>query len=307
MKKIVFAVQEKGSFIKSLGWPAVKAGTKLPLVVPLLPGGKIELDVDEKKNVAVGDATNLQFVTDRFQANSGYYLTGKLQTMDVHMRYLNLALNPQTGVIVTGGGYTFVKGAQHVGGAGLIALWHLGPSSFSDANSPTFDLTDGLGCGGRLILEMGTGNPIHFVIHVEALVAQEDNNGDGAFDIFCPVGLRKWFRLDYEPPIIKIQIIFPEHPGYPKPWLPYAGTIQAMRLADLVKMAAGRRKVVPIRRIELSGAAAVDLLLLDSRGRVFEGMLSGKRTKAIMVPQELRDDLLVGVAPHLGVALNVDL
>jgi hypothetical protein len=186
MKNIVFTVNEKKSYIKSLGWPDVKPNVKLPLIVPLSPGGTIKLTIDENKHIAWGAGSDLRFITDQFEKNPALSITGNLQPFSVRLQYLDLDFDPKTGQILEGEGYTYVMGEHEGGGAGALALTHLGPSSLLDGNSPSFDIADGLGCRGGLTLEMGSGNPTDFIIHIEAMVAMEDADGDGKFERVCP-------------------------------------------------------------------------------------------------------------------------
>ena len=179
MQQVIFVVDEKKSYIKSLGWPSVKAKQNLPLTVPLSPGGTIELSIDEKKYVAQGKGNNLRFFTDQFEKSSTYNITGKPQMFSVKLSDLDLSFDPQDGKILTGGGYTFVQGEPGFGYGGSIALWYLGPSSLHDGNSMVFDISNGLGCGGGLVLELGCGNSTNFIIPIKATVGREDADAEG--------------------------------------------------------------------------------------------------------------------------------
>jgi hypothetical protein len=306
MQQVVFVVDEKKSYIKSLGWPSVKPNVKLPLIVPLSPGGKIELSIDEKKYVAQGKGIDLRFTTDRFEKSSTYNITGKLQVISTKLSDLDLSFDPKNGQILSAGGYTFVQGEPSVGSAGSLALWYLGPSSLHDGNSMVFDISNGLGCGGGVVLEMGCGNPTNFIIHAEATVAKEDTDGDGKFELVCPSGIWREFKLDYDPP--KIRIIIPER-GPAGRW--HSGLIDvvhAIRFPEFLELARDRlhsREELPRPEvIEFVGAPDLWLVLFDSDGRVFGGSLSDGGSKVIPIAIDDLDDLLIGIAPNLGVAMN---
>ena len=307
MKQVIFTVSEKQSYIKSLGWPGVKPNVKLPLIVPLVQGGTISFTIDEKTHVAQGEGKGLKFITDRFAKSSSYNITGNLQTISVKLSDLDLDFDPKTGHISNGGGFTFVMGEPQVGGAGALALWYLGPSSLLDGNSPSFDIADGLGCGGGLVLEMGCGNPTDFIIHIEATVGKEDANGDGKFELLCPSGVwKRKLNLEYDPP--KIRIIVPNHDPMNR-WRSGIDVIHAIRFPDLLKLVRKlprtRREIAKkIDRIELVGAPDLWLLLSDSNGTVYGGSLSNERTKVIKMPTVDFENLLIGIMPNIGVSVE---
>jgi len=306
MKQAVFTVYENKSYIKSYGWPDVKQNVNLPLIVPLTPGGTIKLMIDEKKHIAQGEGSGIQFITNQFKKSSSYNITGNLQTISVKLSNLDLAFDPKTGQIKNGGGYTYVMGEPQGGGAGALALWYLGPSSLIDGNSPSFDIANGLGCGGGLVLEMGCGNPTNFIIHIEATVGKEDADGDGKFELFCPSGVWKTkLNLEYDPP--KIRIIVPNHDPMSR-WRSVIDIMHAIRFPDflnLVKNWPRTLKETPrIDRIELVGAPDLWLMLFDSNGMVYGGSLSDERTKVIKMPSVDLENLLIGIMPNLGVSVD---
>ena len=305
MRQVIFTVLEKQSYIKSLGWPDVKPNVKLPLIVPLVSGGTIRLTIDEKKHIAHGEGSGLRFITDRFAKSSSYNLSGKSQTISVMLSNLDLAFDPKTGHISSGGGFTFVMGEPLMGGGGALGLWYLGPSLLLDGNSPSFDLANGLGCGGGLTLEMGCGNPTNFIIHIEAMVEMEDADGDGTFELACPSGFWKKLILEYDPP--KIRVIVPDH-EFRRHWRPGLNVVQAIRFPELLKLVRDRprtrKETVNLDRIELAGAPDFWLMIFDSSGTVYGGSLSDTRTKVVKMPSVDLDDLLVGIVPRLGVGVN---
>lgn len=304
MKQVEFAVYEKKSYIKSLGWPDVKPNVKLPLIVALNSGGTISLTIDEKKHVATGQGSNLKFTTDRFKS-PGYNITGNLQTISVKLSNLDLNFDPKTGVILSGGGYTYVMGEPLTGGSGALALWYLGPSSLLDANSQGFNITNGLGCGGGLVLEMGCGNPTDFIIHIEATVGKEDADGDGIFEQTCPSGLWKKLYIEYDPP--KIRIHPPNHDPRNR-WRYGLDSVQAIRFTDFLKLIRSqsrtRKEISRIDHIELVDAPDLWLLLFDSNGKLYGGSLSSGRTKVIEMPSIDQKNLLIGIVPNLGVGMS---
>jgi hypothetical protein len=188
MKKIEFTVNEKKSYIKAQGWPEAKPGVTLPLIVSLTKGATVTLSFDETKNVATGKASDLQFISDQFEKRPKQNITGNLQLFSVYLHDLELTYDSTTGEIKNGGGYTYVMGEPQQGGAGALATWYLGPSALLDGNSTSFDLSNGLGCAGGLLLEVGSGDPTNFIIHIEAEVAREDLDGDGVFEKVCSGG-----------------------------------------------------------------------------------------------------------------------
>lgn len=306
MKQVVFTVNEKKSYIKSLGWPDVKSTVTLPLIVPLTPGGTIALTIDDTKYVAQGGGSGLQFITNQFKKSSSYNITGNFQTISVKLSNLDLNFDPKTGKILNGGGYTFVMGEPQAGWAGALALWYLGPSALLDANSPSFDIANGLGCGGGLVLEMGSGNPTDFIIHIEATVGKEDADGDGKFERFCPSGVWKMkLNLEYDRP--KIRIIVPNHDPMNR-WRSGFDIIHAIRFPDFLKLVKNfphtLKETPRIDRIELVGAPDLWLMLFDSNGMVYGGSLSDERTKVIKMPPVDLENLLIGIMPNLGVSLD---
>jgi hypothetical protein len=306
MKQVIFVVDENKSYIKSLGWPSVKPNVKLPLIVPLVPGGTIDLAIDEKKYVAQGKGSDIKFYTDRFEKSSSYDITGKPQVFSVKLSDLDLSFDPKNGQILSGGGFTFVQGEPNFGAGGSLALWYLGPSSFLDGNSPNFDISNGLGCGGGLTLEMGCGNPTHFIIHIEATVGKEDADGDGKFELTCPSGVWKELKLEYDPP--KIRIIVPEYGPTGRWHSGIINVVHAIRFPEFLELARDQRhthKELPKPEfIELVGAPDLWLVLFDSSGRVYGGSLSDERNKAIHMPSDDVENMLIGIVPNLGVAVN---
>ena len=193
MKKIVFGVNPKQSYYRCFGFPDVKPAVQLPFIVPLDLGGTITFAIDEKKNTAVGFGTDLLFTSDAFEKDPapGKNITGNLQQFQVFVD-LDLTFDPKTGQILSGGGGTWVRGMPDVGGDGrLQAGFSVQTSSaLLEGNSTTFDLSNGLGCKGGLVLDVSYTDPIstnpRFSMHVEAVVSQEDIDGDGVFEVVCP-------------------------------------------------------------------------------------------------------------------------
>jgi hypothetical protein len=301
-----FAVDEKRSYVKSLGWPNVKPTVTLPLIVPLKSGGKIDLIIDEKKMTAYGGGSSLQFVTDQFLQSTKYNITGNLQTFSVRLRDLDLSFDAKTGKILNGGGYTYVIGEPTKGGEGSLALWYLGPSSLLDGNNPGFNITNGLGCGGGLILEMGCGNPPEFIFHIEAVVAKEDADGDGKFETICPSGVwKRKLNLLYDPP--KIKIVVPTH-DLVSHWLYAIDVMHTIRFPDFLKKVEnwpGSIKEPPrIESIELVGAPDLWCMLFDSNGMVYSGNLSDAGTKVIRMPSVEFENLRIGIMPNPGMSMD---
>jgi hypothetical protein len=306
MKQIIFVVDENKSYIQSLGWPSVKDKKILPLTVPLSPGGTINLSIDDKKYVAKGKGIDLKFFTDQFEKSSTYNITGKPQTFSVKLSDLDLSFDPKNGDIKNGGGFTFVQGEPSIGFGGNLALWYLGPSSLLDGNSPNFDISNGLGCGGGLILEMGCGNPTHFIIHIEATVGKEDADGDGKYELTCPSNIWRELKLEYDPP--KIRIIIPEYDPAGRWHSGLTNVLHTIRLPEFLEWMRDQhhiRKELPTPEfIEFVGAPDVWLVLFDPSGRVLGGSLSDELTKMIQMPSDDVENMLIGILPNLGVAVN---
>jgi hypothetical protein len=306
MKQLIFVVDENKSYIQSLGWPSVKAKQNLPLTVPLSPGGTINLSIDEKKYVAKGNGSDLKFFTDQFEKSSTYNITGKPQTLSVKLSDLDLSFDPKNGDILSGGGYTFVQGEPSFGYGGSLALGYLGPSSLHDGNSIVFDISNGLGCGGSLILEMGCGNPTNFIIHIEATVGKEDADGDGKYELTCPSGIWKEFKLEYDPP--KIRIIIPERGPAGRWHSGMTNVVHAIRFPEFLELVRDQRhareELPKPEFIEFVGAPDSWLVLFDSSGRVYGGSLSDELSKLVHIPLDDVENILIGIVPNLGVAVN---
>lgn len=205
MKHVVFLVDETKSHAK---WPLanqLKPNVTAPLVVPLHAGATVTLSVEESKNVAYGFGEYLWFTTDKLLPDATIHSTGNLQAFRVLMSGLNLQFNPKTGEIVYGTASLFVMGEPYLGGAGAWNVTSLTASScFVDNNSPNFDFANGLGCGGGVRFELGTGNDPagnFFVIHIEGKVSLEDVDGDGDFEVVCRTVARHKLWLEKKPPI----------------------------------------------------------------------------------------------------------
>jgi hypothetical protein len=306
MKQLIFVVDENKSHIQSLGWPSVKDKKNLPLIVPLSPGGTINLSIDEKKYVAKGKGSDLKFFTDRFEKSSTYNITGKPQTFSVKLSDLDLSFDPKNGDILSGGGFTFVQGEPSIGFGGSLALWYLGPSSLLDGNSPSFDISNGLGCGGGLILEMGCGNPTNFIIHIEATVGKEDADGDGKYELICPSNIWRDLKLEYDPP--KIRIIVPEYDPASRWHSGLTNVVHAIRFPEFLELVRNQRRTreePPMPEfIEFVGAPDLWLVLFDSSGRVNGGSLSDELNKVVQMPSDDVQNMHIGIVPNLGVAMN---
>jgi hypothetical protein len=182
-------------------WPLardLKPNAKPPLIVPLHQGGTISLTIDEKKNLASGLGEALWFTTNQLALSSTINSTGNLQTFRVLLSGLSLMFDPKTGNISFGTASLFVMGEPYMGGAGSWQLTSLtAPSSLRD-KSPSFDISDGLGCGGGIAFELGTSGSDginFFIIHVEASVGVEDVDGDGDFEVVCRIRkLKPWLK-----------------------------------------------------------------------------------------------------------------
>ena len=299
-----FAVDEKKSFIKSLGWPDVKPGVKLPLIVPLSAGGKISLTIDGKNSTIGGYGSDLQFITDQFLPHAKYNITGKLQPISVHLTGLDLVFDPRTGNILSGGGRTFLMGEPQQG-CGSLMIENIGPSSLLDGNNFSFNITDGLGCKGGLVFEFAT-NPADFFIHIEATVVKEDADGDGNFETICSSGVwKKKLNLLYDPP--KIRIVVPTH-DLVRHWLYAIDVMHTIRFTDFLKNVenwpgSGKEQPV-IESIELVGAPDLWCMLFDSYGIVYSGNLSDVGTKVIRMPSVNIENLRIGIMPNPGMSMD---
>jgi hypothetical protein len=145
---------------------------------------------------------------------------------------------------------------------------------------------------------MGTGNPTDFIIHIEATVGMEDTTGKGVFDTFCPVGVRKWFKLDYEPPKLVIRTVFRSVDL----WRSGFGMMPEWRMNELLKMGEAQKGRGAIEEIVLLGVG-MGLVLLDGKGRVVDGMLSNFRAQRVRVPRHRMDDLVLAIIPSPGIAV----
>lgn len=206
MKHIVFSVDETKSYVKWTHPHDLKPGVTPPLIVYVHKFGTITLTIDENKNLASGVVDDLWFTTDKLAPNSNWNSTGYLQAFRVLISGLALQFDPTTGDILSNASAcsTFVMGDYPGWGSGAYAASLTAPSSLVDKNSPSFDLSNGLGCGGGIILEITTGlnDPVYegtdfLIIHVEATVALEDLNGDGSFEVVCLPKIKRekpWLR-----------------------------------------------------------------------------------------------------------------
>jgi hypothetical protein len=317
IKRVIFKTKPNQSYIKSLGWPPVKSGVKLPLIVPL-SSGKLEFAINEANNTFFSYGT-IYFISDKFVGGI-YNINGNVQTIAVVMHNMEGQFDPGTGLTLNEIGFLDVVG-QPGTSSGAIATWYKGDANaFLDGNSLNFDISNGLGCAGGLVYEVGTGNPTDFIVHIEASVDVEDANGDGIFETACPDSFwgEKKFELDYKPP--EINWIFPQ--DYEVPKSPFAGPfpmpfptpspplppeiIKVMKFTDLWKLIKKtpfpKDKTRKIDRIKLVGAQNLLLLLLDSDKNVIGGSISDKPTRIIKVPPIDVKDLYVTVLPNPGVA-----
>ncbi len=296
MKYLRMNVNSSKSFVKYLTvGSGVKPGVPLPLQVPLDPGGYLEIAVDENTNTLKGKGHNLWFTTDKLEEDSFDYITGELQQMELTLSNLDLAYDPQTGKILSGGGFIYVMGTPSPGAGGALATWYLGPSKLRDGNSPGFDLSDGLGCGGGLLLELGTGNFTNFILHLDTVLAKEDVDGDGHYETDC-WPFAKWFKLLYRPPLLRI--ILPDPPPFPppSPWM--IGMYEA-KLSALMNMALKGRKPLEgapkITQIQVSSDSRVVVVLFDQDGAVLSGDLSDRSVKTLQINPENFAHLSLGI------------
>jgi len=182
-------------------WPLsrdLKPNVKSPLKVPLIAGGSISLTIDEIRSIAFGRGDDLRFVTDQLAPQPMLNCTGNLQSFRVLLSNLNLQFDPKTGKMPFGTATLFVMGEPYMGGAGAWNLTSLtAPSYFIDRNSPSFDISNGLDCGGGIVVQLGTSDneQIFFTINVEGRVSLEDIDGDGKFEVACKIKPSKpWLR-----------------------------------------------------------------------------------------------------------------
>jgi hypothetical protein len=191
VKHVVFSVDETKSYFKEDVRHLTKPNVPLPFVAPLQLGGMVNLAIDEKRNKAYGDITDLTFATDQFKPDTfgpsadPYVITGNLQTFAIIINSnVVMDFKPQTGEISSiNGGFGGIFPEPLHGGGGNVSIGKAGPSRFTDGNSPTFNLTDGLGCGGTIVLEIGWGSSS--TVYIEGKVSLEDVDGDGQFERHC--------------------------------------------------------------------------------------------------------------------------
>ena len=198
MKQVVFLVDEAKSYVE---WPlasSLKPKVKSPLIVTLNPGGTISLTIDEKRNLGFGLGDSLWFTTDQLAPDSVINSTGNLQTFRVKLSNLGLQFDPKTGSILFGTASLFAMAEPYMGGSGSWQITSLtAPSTLLDKNSPGFDISNGLGCGGGIIIELGTSSSegVFFIIHIEGSVGLEDVDGDGHFEVICRLKkLKPWLK-----------------------------------------------------------------------------------------------------------------
>jgi hypothetical protein len=190
MKKIEFAVNGKQSYYRCWGFPTVKPNVTLPLIVPLDPNGTITLTIDETQSTGSGNGSDIHFTSDQFEKDPQMHVTGGRQSFEVRMNAFSVTFDSKTGQILKGSGGTYVVALPDMGGAGNLFFTVLASSRLLDGNSPTFDLSNGLGCQGGLVLDVSlsdpnTSNPM-FDLHIEAAVSREDVDGDGQYEVVCP-------------------------------------------------------------------------------------------------------------------------
>jgi hypothetical protein len=288
MKHLLLEVKSPQSYVTYLRLgTGVKPQVPLPFQVPLDPGGYLELAVDDNKYCLQGQGHNLRFTTDKLEQDPSDWITGELQQMSVMFSDLALSYDPKTGKIYSGGGYTYVQGVPSYGGCGALGLWYLGPSKLRDVNSPSFDLSNGLGCGGGVLLEMGTGNPTDFIVHLETDVAMEDVDGDGSYETEC-WSAWKYVKLLYRPP--KLKVIWPELPPLPppNPWMVGMYKIKVSALVEMARKGRGPLKGAPgITRVEIGNGSRVGVVLYDQDGSVLSGDMSERSIKAIQIDPSL--------------------
>jgi hypothetical protein len=308
MKQVLFAVNHEKSFVKNLGWRKQKPEVQGPIIENLINGGSISLTIDDSTETAYGQSNNLYFYSDKFAQDSYFGINGNLQKFKVSFPDLNMEYDPQTGDILSGSVNGVVLGPADTGGATLLTAFYkfdIKPA-FLDGNSNGFDVSNGLGCGGGLIFEIGVGNTdsVIFIIHIEAIVSAEDVDDDGNFETVCPAGLRKEFHLDYEPPKLKLNILFPER-GMQR----FQGfnNVEAVRLKDLLKQVVKNPRdaeVAKIESIELVNAPGMLVIFMDPKGRVYGGGISRQKSTSFKIPWADVKELLIGFVPTLGMSVD---
>jgi len=310
MKQVIFALNEKKSYFKNTGWRTVKPSVQGPLIVPFVPGGVINLTINENSYTAFAESEGLKFVTDQFAKNPYFGITGNLQTFKIGLHDFNMKFDPLSGLITKNNitpSNSIVIGPDDGKATIFGACSILGSSSLIDGNSPKFDITNGLGCGGGLILDIGVGNiyPASFYIYIEAMVGLEDTDGDRHFETICPSGVWKEFIIEYDPP--KIKIIFPDNEfrlSYPLK----INIVQAIRFTDLLKLVKNESrafgKTTKIEGIELVNAPDMLLVFLDSNGKIYGGGMSRKRAELIRIPAVEVKNMLIGITPSLGLVVT---
>ncbi|MHB9029925.1 MAG: hypothetical protein ACYC9O_14250 [Candidatus Latescibacterota bacterium] len=303
MKHLQLEVKNQQSYVKYTIPFGVKPQAPMPLQIPLDPGGYLEFAFDDGKHILQGKGYNLRFTTDKLLEDPSDWITGELQQMSLNLS-LELSYNPQTGKIEGGGGYSYVQGLPSYGGSGAWATSYLDPSKFQDGNSPGFDLSNGLGCSGSLLLELGSGNPHNFYVHLETGVAGEDVDGDGKYETVC-WSIWKFVNLFWGPPELKV--IWPELPPLPPP-KPLSTIMYDIGISALIEQARRgheQSKGDPgIKRVEIQNASGIRVVLYGRDGSVLSGDMSSRSTKAVRIDLENYANLTLGIIPTYAAGTN---
>lgn len=293
MKHFVLEVNSPQSYVRFTGPFGTKPNLAIPFDVPLDPGGYLELAVDEKKHSIAGQATHLKFTTDKLAANPGSYITGAMQQISVKFSGLGLDYVPATGEIHSGGCYLYLHGEPTAGGLGALATWYLGPSKLIDTTGPSFNLTDGLGFGGGCILEVGSGNPTDFIVHLNTTVQLEDLDGDGNYEGWYPSIWKKIKPRVFGP---KMEI------DWPRPLPSVAGVpgeryVHPIPLSTLLEMTrhgdadSGKH----LTQLQIHNAAHLGALLYDRTGKVHLGDMSDHDDKLLQLTAGDFSNLTLGI------------
>jgi len=290
---LYFKVEGAKSYVKVL------RQLKPPLQVSLNEGGYLIFTIDPQKHTLKGEGHDLSFTTDQFDKSANYNITGKMQKICLKLSKLELIYNANTGEITSCTGFTSYYGDLPLF-PGSMALWYQGPSKLVDGNSSTIDMTNGLGvCNGKLILEVGKGNPTDFYINIEATLMKEDLDGDGTYENECKIHLWKELKLLYDPP--KIRIIFPG----PLHNVPLDIDMCSLHMSELVAMAIEQsgpeRREEPVSVLVFENAGEIPVVLIGPNGRVIAGDFSGTPVKEIGFRSEEGMESRILILPGLGI------
>ena len=157
-------------------------------------GGNITLEFDENQHMASGSGKNIYFTSDKFLQDPNLNITGNAQQIHFKLNQVTVKYDPNTGDISKEGGASFyIMGMPEKGLSGNVQIYGVGDSSkFLDGNSAGFDLGNGLGPAGGLVLNLRYSNPdgqTEFELHIQAAVSMEDLDGDGDLELIYPTGI----------------------------------------------------------------------------------------------------------------------